>query len=108
MVQVFAGAGARVIVLDRPDLDAKALPNGTGWLGVDLNDLAAIQGQATAAGPFDILVNNAALIINRPFEEFSLEDDEEQLRVKTLAWMGAGRWRRFTRFITIIKVRPWT
>lgn len=85
MVQAFVAAGARVTVLDRPGLDATALPEGTGWLGVDLNDLAAIQGQVAAAGPFDILVNNAALIINQPFEAFSLEDYEDQLRVNSSA-----------------------
>ena len=85
LMQGFAAAGARVTVLDRPGLDSKALPKGTGWLGVDLNDLAAIQGQVAAAGPFDILVNNAALIINQPFEAFSLEDYEDQLRVNSSA-----------------------
>jgi NAD(P)-dependent dehydrogenase (short-subunit alcohol dehydrogenase family) len=85
MVQAFLVAGARVTVLDRPELDAGALPKGCGWLGVDLNDLAAIQGQAASASPFDIVVNNAALIINQPFEEFSLEDYEDQLRVNASA-----------------------
>jgi NAD(P)-dependent dehydrogenase (short-subunit alcohol dehydrogenase family) len=85
MVQAFAVAGARVTVLDRPGLDAAALPDGTGWLGIDLNDLAGATEQVAAAGPFDILVNNAALIINQPFEAFSLEDYEDQLRVNSSA-----------------------
>ena len=84
MAQAFVAAGARVTVLDRPGLDLPR-PDGPGWLGIDLNDLAAIQGHMAAAGPFDILVNNAALIINRPFEEFSLEDYEDQLRVNSSA-----------------------
>lgn len=61
MASVFAGAGASVTILDRPDAVATA---GFGWLGVDLNDLADAQAEVAAAGPFDILVNNAALIIN--------------------------------------------
>jgi NAD(P)-dependent dehydrogenase (short-subunit alcohol dehydrogenase family) len=85
MVQAFAAAGARVMVLDRPELDATALPAGTGWLGVDLNDLARAQAQVTAAGPFDILVNNAALIINQPFATFTLEEYEDQQRVNSSA-----------------------
>jgi NAD(P)-dependent dehydrogenase (short-subunit alcohol dehydrogenase family) len=85
MVQAFAAAGARVTVLDRPDLDAKTLRDGTGWLGIDLNDLAAAQAQVAAAGPFDILVNNAALIINQPFETFTLEEYEDQQRVNSSA-----------------------
>jgi NAD(P)-dependent dehydrogenase (short-subunit alcohol dehydrogenase family) len=85
MGQAFLAAGARVTVLDRPDLDTTALPDGTGWLGVDLNDLGAAQAQVAAAGPFDILVNNAALIINKPFEAFSLQDYEDQQRVNSSA-----------------------
>jgi NAD(P)-dependent dehydrogenase (short-subunit alcohol dehydrogenase family) len=85
MVQTFLAAGARVTVLDRPNLDARALPKGAGWLGVDLNDLAAAQARVVAAGPFDILVNNAALIVNQPFENFSLEDYEDQQRVNASA-----------------------
>lgn len=85
MVQAFLAAGARVTVLDRPDLDAISLPNGTAWLGVDLNDLAGTQAHVAAGGRFDILVNNAALIINQPFESFTLEDYEDQQRVNSSA-----------------------
>ena len=84
MVQAFAASGARVTVLDRPGLAAPA-PDGAGWLGIDLNDLAAAAEQVAAAGPFDILVNNAALILNQPFEACSLEDYENQLRVNSSA-----------------------
>ncbi len=82
MVQAFATAGARITVLDRPDL-APSVLNGTAWLGVDLNDPDEAQARVAAAGPFDILVNNAALILNRPFEDFSLEDYGDQIRVNS-------------------------
>jgi NAD(P)-dependent dehydrogenase (short-subunit alcohol dehydrogenase family) len=85
MMQAFLAAGARVTVLDRPGLDATALPNGTGWLDVDLNDLAGALARVAAAGPFDILVNNAALIINQPFAACTLEDYEDQIRVNSSA-----------------------
>ncbi|MFO1033219.1 MAG: SDR family oxidoreductase [Hyphomicrobiales bacterium] len=78
----FATAGARVTVLDRPG--EKPLP-GCGWLGIDLANLKAAEAAVAAAGPFDILVNNAAIILNRPFEDFSLEDYEEQVRVNSSA-----------------------
>ena len=84
MAQAFAAAGARVTVLDRPDHDAPA-PDDAAWLGVDLNDLAAAQARVAATGPFDILVNNAALILNQPFESFTLQDYEDQLRVNSSA-----------------------
>jgi NAD(P)-dependent dehydrogenase (short-subunit alcohol dehydrogenase family) len=86
--QAFAAAGAQVTVLDRPGVGP---PGGEGWLGIDLNDLAGAQAQVAAAGPFDILINNAALIINRPFEEFSLEDYEGQVRVNSSAAFALTR-----------------
>ena len=84
----FADAGAWVTVLDRPEATP---PEGHGWLGVDLNDLTAAQAQVVAAGPFDILINNAALIVNKPFEEFSLDDYEDQLRVNSSAAFALTR-----------------
>ncbi len=78
LAAAFATAGARVTVLDRPDAIA---PTSCGWLGVDLNDPARAQVEVAGAGPFDILINNAALIINRPFEEFSLQEYDQQMRV---------------------------
>ena len=86
--QAFAAAGAQVTVLDRPGVGPRG---GEGWLGIDLNDLAGAQAQVAAAGPFDILINNAALIINRPFEEFSLEDYEGQVRVNSSAAFALTR-----------------
>lgn len=87
-VQAFAAAGALVTVLDRPE--AKP-PYGHGWLGVDLSDITGAQAKVAAAGPFDILINNAALIINKPFEEFSLEEYEEQVRVNSSAAFALAR-----------------
>ena len=57
----YRDAGADVTLLDRPDL---SISEGVGWLGLDLNDLAGTQAAVAAAGPFDILVISAALIVN--------------------------------------------
>lgn len=84
----FAAAGARVTVLDRPDATP---PSDHGWLGLDLADLAGAQARVAAAGPFDILINNAALILNKPFEDFSLEEYEDQLRVNSSAAFALTR-----------------
>jgi NAD(P)-dependent dehydrogenase (short-subunit alcohol dehydrogenase family) len=84
-------AGIRVTILDRPG--GEALP-GTAFLGVDLNDLAGAEAavaQAAAADPFDILVNNAALIINKPHEDFSLVEYEDQIRVNSSAAFALAR-----------------
>lgn len=113
-VTAFAAAGARVTVLDRPDA---APPAGYGWLGIDLANLAAAQAGVAAAGPFDILVNNAALIVNKPFEAFSLEDYEEQLRVNVAAGfalaracapgMKAARWGRIINMTSLTLNGQW-
>jgi NAD(P)-dependent dehydrogenase (short-subunit alcohol dehydrogenase family) len=86
--EAFADADAHVTVLDRPE--AKP-PTGHSWLGADLNDLAAAGPQVAAAGPFDILINNAALIINKPFEDVSLEEYEQQMRVNSAAAFALTR-----------------
>jgi len=91
MAAGFAAAGHRVTVLDRPGGQA---PAGTGWLGADLNDLAGAEAAVAALvreAPVDILVNNAALIINKPYEEFSLEEYEDQLRVNSSAGFALTR-----------------
>lgn len=85
--------GARLTLLDLPasqqggEQFAASLP-GARYLGLDLNDLAGAKAAVAAlcgADPVDILINNAALIINRPFEAFSLEEYEHQLRVNSSA-----------------------
>ena len=97
------GAGATVLALDRPDRqDGPELADGFAagggaavYVGHDLNNLAATEdfGRALAQqyGGIDILINNAALIINRPFEAFSLAEYEEQLRVNAAAGFALAR-----------------
>lgn len=90
----FAAEGAKVMVLDRPeseDADARAasLGDGVRFFGCDLNDLnaseASIRELASAEGGFDVLVNNAALIINKPHGDFSIQEYEDQIRVNSSA-----------------------
>ena len=93
-----ASEGAHVYLLDRPDAEragevTAALAAESGgritYVGCDLNRLKEAEAQVAALaqslGGFDILINNAALIINRPFEEFSLAEYEEQIRVNSSA-----------------------
>jgi NAD(P)-dependent dehydrogenase (short-subunit alcohol dehydrogenase family) len=100
---VLAGAGAKVLLLDRPGIAdgpeiAAGLAKGARsitYVGCDLNRLAEAEAQvkalAHAHGGIDILINNAALIINRPFEEFSLEEYEDQIRVNSSAAFAMAR-----------------
>ncbi|MBZ9668166.1 SDR family oxidoreductase [Mesorhizobium sp. ES1-3] len=93
-----ARAGARVLVLDRPDIEdgpetaatlAGQAEGDIAFVGCDLNKLAGaeevVAALAAKEGGIDILINNAALIINRPFEEFSLSEYEDQIRVNSSA-----------------------
>lgn len=95
-----AAEGARVIVLDRPDAEdgsarAAALGPHVSFLGCDLNDLEGavdtVRRVAVESGGVDILINNAALIINKPHEEFSLQEYEDQIRVNSTAAFALAR-----------------
>jgi NAD(P)-dependent dehydrogenase (short-subunit alcohol dehydrogenase family) len=100
----FAKAGARVLLLDRPENTegpriASELGEGDEglitYVGCDLNRLseaeATVKALAEAEGGIDILINNAALIINRPFEDFSLAEYEDQIRVNSSAAFALAR-----------------
>ncbi|MFA6114640.1 MAG: SDR family oxidoreductase [Sphingomonas sp.] len=92
--RAFVGAGARLLLLDRASADEtrpviaeidRAGPGSVDYVEQNLTDLeasrAAVGALAQAFGGIDVLINNAALIVNRPFEAFSLTEYEEQMRV---------------------------
>ena len=100
LVARYAEEGAAVIALDRPDaanpqetLDAVA--KGVRYVGCDLNDLTELESQATAlaneVGGIDVLVNNAALVIFKPHEEFTIAEYEDQVRVNSSATFVLSR-----------------
>ncbi|ESQ75165.1 SDR family oxidoreductase [Asticcacaulis sp. AC402] len=83
-------AGARITLLDRPDLvsDGETFADTLGnakYLGIDLNSLDSLKPAVAALGPVDVLINNAALIINKPFRDFSIIEYEDQIRVNSSA-----------------------
>lgn len=99
LVAGFAAAGADVTVLDRPGMAPLA---DAGWIGADLNDPETAAQAVADAGPFGVLVNNAALILNRPHEEFSLQEYEDQVRINSTAAFA------LTRAVTpAMKARGW-
>lgn len=110
-----ARCGARVTVLDHPDTGP---PAAHGWLPADLNDLAATQSLVSAADPIDILVNNAAMILNKPFADFTVEEYEQQLRVNSTACfaltracapaMQARGWGRIINLTSLTLNGQWT
>jgi NAD(P)-dependent dehydrogenase (short-subunit alcohol dehydrogenase family) len=102
--RILGEAGARLFLLDRPGAaNGESFAGGieketkakADYVGQDLNDLAGSENAvceiAQAHGGIDILINNAALIINKPFEEFSLLEYEEQVRVNSSAAFTLAR-----------------
>ena len=89
-----ADAGAELLLLDiaghphaasMVDTLNRVAPGSAALIEQDLSGLVATKERVAAlveeGGPIDVLINNAALIINRPFEEFSIADYEDQMRV---------------------------
>lgn len=102
--QTLGEAGAQLLLLDLPDMKdgpafAASITAATGasalYVGQDLNLLAASQARIEALtaerGAIDVLINNAALIINKPFEVFSLDEYEDQIRVNSSAAFALTR-----------------
>jgi NAD(P)-dependent dehydrogenase (short-subunit alcohol dehydrogenase family) len=102
--RVLGANGAKLLLLDRPgekdgERFAEEIAGATGSAAIyveqDLNDLAGAETTARRLaeehGGIDILINNAALIINRPFEEFSLEEYEDQVRINSSAAFALTR-----------------
>jgi NAD(P)-dependent dehydrogenase (short-subunit alcohol dehydrogenase family) len=102
--EAFAGLGARLLLLDRPG-DARGAPRAAEvartykidarYVGQDLGELkpseALVRRLSDELGGIDVLVSNAALIINKPFEEFSIDEYEDQLRVNAAATFALVR-----------------
>jgi NAD(P)-dependent dehydrogenase (short-subunit alcohol dehydrogenase family) len=99
----FARFGAQIIMLDRPTMPGQARAEEVArtfgidacYVGQDLGDLksseARVRSLSAELGGIDVLVSNAALIINKPFEEFSIEEYEDQLRVNSAATFALVR-----------------
>jgi NAD(P)-dependent dehydrogenase (short-subunit alcohol dehydrogenase family) len=94
MVARYAEEGASIIALDRPDaVDPQAtldgIIKGVRYFGCDLNDLAGTEKAVTAlaeeVGGIDILINNAAFVVNKPHEEFSIAEYEDEVRINSSA-----------------------
>jgi NAD(P)-dependent dehydrogenase (short-subunit alcohol dehydrogenase family) len=94
LVMRYYEEGAMVIASDRPDMEnadeiLSTLGDGLRYFGTDLNDLAgtekAVSELAEEVGGVDFLVNNAAYVVNKPHEEFSIEEYENEVRINSSA-----------------------
>jgi 3-oxoacyl-[acyl-carrier protein] reductase len=84
---------------------------GARTVVVDLADPVAIERLVRDAGPVDILVNNAAILIERPIEEVTLDDFDRQVAVNLRApfllsrGFGAGmRERGWGRIVNVSSI----
>jgi 3-oxoacyl-[acyl-carrier protein] reductase len=85
--------------------------DGARTLAADLADPAAIEGLIRDAGAVDILVNNAAILVERRIEEVTLEDFDGQVAVNLRApfllsrGFGAGmRERGWGRIVNVSSI----
>jgi len=94
LVMRYYEEGAMVIASDRPEMEnadeiLSTLGEGLRYFGTDLNDLAgtekAVSVLADEVGGVDVLVNNAAYVVNKPHEEFSIEEYETEVRINSSA-----------------------
>lgn len=94
LVQRFAAEGARVIAADRasavePEKALALLAPNVRYFGCDLNDLVNTERAAAAlaeeVGGIDILINNAATVVNKGLDDFSIAEYEEEIRVNSSA-----------------------
>lgn len=96
--RTLAGHGASLLLLDRPDIDGgiafaeemgKAGSPSARFIPLDLADPEAaareVSGLAQDTGAIDILINNAAVIINRPVSEVPVAEYERQMRINSTA-----------------------
>lgn len=94
LVARYAQEDAVIYAWDRPDapkpqVALDKIAQDVKFVGCDLNDLAATEARAAAlaneVGGFDILVNNAAYVTNKPHEDFSIAHYEEEIRINSSA-----------------------
>jgi len=82
IVEALAASGHAVVGVDILDQSSVGLATA---VQADLADPAVPARVVADHGPFDVLVNNAALFIHKPLPEFSLEDFDRTIAVNLRA-----------------------
>jgi 3alpha(or 20beta)-hydroxysteroid dehydrogenase len=92
IARLFAGEGARVTLADvlvsEGEAVAKDLGDAAGFARLDVGDEGewkqAVAQTVERFGRLDVLVNNAAILAMKPFEETTLSDFERHVRVNQI------------------------
>lgn len=89
IVGLLTKCGAKVVAVSRTkaDLDSLAKETGCEAIAADLVDAGEAKRAAEAAGPIDLLVNNAGVSIPQPFLEQSVEALDKTMAVNLRAAM---------------------
>jgi NAD(P)-dependent dehydrogenase (short-subunit alcohol dehydrogenase family) len=93
IVNLLAGMGAEIVVIDRikEDLDALRAEIKCTTIIADLADADSARSAAEKALPIDLLVNCAGVVNMQSFLETTLENFEETINVNTRAGMIVGQ-----------------
>lgn len=125
----FLRAGARVVAIDNNPAKTAALAAaasredlpGLTVRNIDLSDLEHLRAQleavAAEVGGFDIVINNAAIYPSKPFEEYTLAEQQAVQRVNVdagivcvqvaLPFMRAKAWGRIINITSITAYGGW-
>lgn len=87
IARFLASCGAEVVALSRNQADLDSLSRDCGCLGlaVDLGSADAARRAAEAAGPVDLLVNNAGIALLQPFLDTTPEAFDQTMAVNVRA-----------------------
>ena len=83
IVKLLTESGAEVVAISRTQADLDSLKAETGCTIIlaDITSAGAAKQAAEAAGPIDLLVNNAGIALLGPFLEATIEDFDETMAV---------------------------
>jgi NAD(P)-dependent dehydrogenase (short-subunit alcohol dehydrogenase family) len=108
IAETLAASGHRVVGVDRLEQEPGPMAR---VIRADLSDPDAIAGLIEQLGPVDVLVNNAAVLFERPIEAMSIDEFDLTMAVNLRApfllsrGLGAGMCeRRWGRIINISSV----
>lgn len=107
-----AELGHRVVLAGRDTAAAKAIAEDlaartgapTGWVGLEVTDPASVAAARHAAGPVDILINNAGVLVDAGRDAATVP---MELVEQTLAVNAVGAWRVAQAFLPGMLERRW-